>query len=438
MKFSRRCFLQSAGLGAAAAPLVPREVWGQTGAAPKRFIAFFSSNGTLIPGDTYASTGTGTNYQLGYMLDPLQPFKDRVLVLRGIDQAVGAADPGSAHGRGIGAFLTGRRLNGSWADGISLDQHIANRVGTTSKFRSLELGVAVNLRANARGSASFEDRMSYSGPGSPVAPEDDPLAVFKRVFSSLPGLGGNPGMVDVTFKRRKGVLDFVNRELSALSPRLGAEQRQKLDSHLSSLRQIEQQLQAPPPPEAGCVLPPQPNSLAPYATNSFPVVGKLQMDMLVAAMACDLTRVGSIMFSSSISDQTFPFAGIQNGSRGHHLLSHDPSNAYADLAKIKRWHAEQFLYLLQKMDAVKEGNGSMLDNSVVLWGSEIGLGDHSMKDMRFVLAGRAGGALQTGRRLVITGRHHNDLLISVLQAMGIQENTFGDPAYATGALTQIL
>jgi hypothetical protein len=263
---------------------------------------------------------------------------------------------------------------------------------------------------------------------------DDPTAVHKRLFASLVV---PPSDVDRLRLRRKSVLDVVNAELSSLNNKLSSENRTKLDQHLTSLRQIEQQLQVGNTNAPVCTAPGQPARLDPYAASNYPTIAKLQIDMMVGALACDLTRVASIMFSGSISNQTFPWLPLARPSRGHHDLSHDPSTAYADLALIKRWHSEQFLYLLQKMDAVKEGNGSMLDNSVILWGSEIGLGDHNVNDMRFVLAGGAGGHFKLGRNLVISGRPHNDLLVSVLQAMGVQENTFGDPGYVTGALSEL-
>jgi hypothetical protein len=423
--YSRRRFLTQLGLATAAAPLVPRTVWSQPASPPKRFIAFYSSNGTIVPG--YLSTGSGSTFDLGYMLAPLEPFKERLLVLRGLNQNL-VSDPGS-HARGLSAYLTGYDLatlpTGRWSQGISLDQHIANHVGTSTPFKSLELGVAVDLE-----SSTAEERMSYRGPGDPLPPIDDPMTTYSRLFASV---AGSATEAERQLARRASVMDFVREELTSLRGSVGAERRHRIDAHLTSLRQMEQQLQAAATTSA-CSTPGAPMRLDPYDANNYPTIGRLQIDMLVAAMACDLTRVGSIMFSGSISNQTFPWLGI---SQGHHGISHAGSGAYATLAEIKRWHTEQFLYLLQRLDSVSEDGGTLLDNTVVLWGSECGHGNHDMNDLRFVLAGSCGGYFRTGRRITFTNRAHADLLVTILQAMGIDEDDFGQPGRTTGAITEL-
>jgi hypothetical protein len=178
------------------------------------------------------------------------------------------------------------------------------------------------------------------------------------------------------------------------------------------------------------------------ANDSFPAIGKAQMDLLVMAMACDLTRVGTVQWERSVGDVRFTWLGAD---RGHHSLSHDP-DSMADsvemLTKINVWYAEQLAYLMTRMGSIKEGAGTMLDNTLILWCNELSRGNaHSHPDMPFVLAGGAGGAIKMGRLLRYGSTpsvHHNNLLVSIMNAMGLPDQTFGDPRYCTGPLAGLV
>jgi hypothetical protein len=181
------------------------------------------------------------------------------------------------------------------------------------------------------------------------------------------------------------------------------------------------------------------------ATPNMPAVGKLQMDLLAAALACDLTRVASLQWTSAEIDQSFPWLNLPDVL--HHRTSHaGDSDAAAQeaLTKINTWYAEQFRYLLERLASYKEGEGTLLDNTVVFWGIEVGKGNnHAHRDLPFLLAGSCGGALRTGRFVDhmaggASGHPHNNLLVSLANAMGLPDKTFGDPAHCTGPLAGLV
>jgi hypothetical protein len=324
----------------------------------------------------------------------------------------------------MGHMLTGTELidvGGGvyWGGGISVDQRVAQEIGGATRFPSLELGVEPDP-------ATVASRMSYLGPAQPVPPEPDPTRVFRRLFD---------GATAAERDQRKSVLDVVKDDYAALAPRLGAADRRKIEAHLDAVRAAEKSALAAPP--IACSAP----SIGRDDVRDVPAVGKDQMDMLVRALACDLTRVVTLQWSQAVSMTRMTWLGI---TTAHHDLSHmslaDPSVRDA-LARINRWYAAQFAYLLAAMKAVPEGAGTLLDHSLVVWCNELSLGQvHSRRGLPYVLAGACGGALKTGRflRYGPPAPPHNDLLISICHAMGVNVATFGNPAYCHGPLPGLL
>jgi len=262
---------------------------------------------------------------------------------------------------------------------------------------------------------------------------EDPVKAYARLFS---GSGLDPAALALLLKRRQSVLDHASGTLDKLAGTVGTEDRIRVQGHADAVRQIEKQLLAK---TAACT-PPNPSGTIDLSKNeNYEAVGKLQMDMIVAAVACDQTRVASMQFSHSVSMMTFPSLGI---SDGHHDLSHIGDNdgtAQGKLVQINNFYAKQFAYLLGKLDAVKESNGSLLDNSLVLWVNELAKGNvHSHNPLPVVMAGKCGGAIKTGRYLKLPqAQPHNNLLVSVANAMGVPMTTFGNPAYCTGPLAAL-
>jgi len=439
---SRRTLL-AAGAGGLAVPwleaLAPRAARADVPAYPKRFIVFFSPNGTVAKNWEPTWTGSTTDFQLSPILAPLEPHRRDIVVVQGVDQQGGGGD---GHQNGIGGMLTGAMLNpgrfsggaggsSGWASGISVDQRIARAVGQDTRFQSLELGVQV-------GAADNRGRMCYAGPDQPLPPEDDPARVFARVFADLTR---DPGELARVRAHRKSVLDRVAGRYQRLSARLGEGDRRKLEAHLAAIRDIETRLDIDPGARATCRAPSV--ALQPGAAglnDAFPAVGKLQMDLLVMALACDLTRVASLQWSRAVSQVRFSWLAI---AEGHHDLSHlgDENEVAQDkLMRINRWYAEQLAYLIAAMKAVPEGDGTLFDSSLILWCNELAKGNvHSRKDAAYVLAGRAGGAIKTGRYLRYDGNvPHNDLLVSLVNAMGVDDTTFGRPDWCTGPLPNLV
>jgi hypothetical protein len=444
-QLSRRALLRGTGSIAVGLPLLeimsPRgRAYAQAAAAPKRFVVFFSPDGTIKP--AWTPTGSGTTFTLSRILAPLEANRTHITILDGVDNVVATKGPGDDHMRGMGAMLTGIELlpgttmggagePSGLAGGISVDQEIANKIGTTTKFKSLELGVMSGSGGNVWAYTS------YTGANQPLPPDNNPANVFNRVFGPI---GANTTDLQRIQKERKSVLDAVKQGYTKLAPRLGADDKAKLDQHLTNIRDLESRITATAVVGQACVKPALP-TIDYKANANFPAVGKLQMDLLVMALACDLTRVGTLQWERSVGDIRFTWVDPAI-TRGHHDFSHDGDDNAATvelLTKINVWYTEQFNYLIEAMKKIPEGNGTMLDNTLILWCNELSRGNaHSHPDMPFVLAGHAGGALAGGQLLKFSGTvSHNNLLVSCLNLMDVPATTFGNPAYCTGRLTGV-
>ncbi|MCA9637866.1 MAG: DUF1552 domain-containing protein [Myxococcales bacterium] len=422
----RRDLLRSLGIGLVAAPFVdllarPRASRAAGGATALRLVVFFSPNGT-VPGHWTPEGGEADfTFPAGSILEPLTPVRDHLTIVGGLD-FFGADN----HEGGMAAMLTAKGGAGHESAGMSLDQFVAKELGASTRFASLELGVQTSAWGG-----NTQTRMSYSAPGQFVTPDDDPAHVYARLFGDFSG--GDEAAAKLK-ARRKRVVDLLVDEARDLRGRLGAEERPKLEAHLEALAQVEKGLAGG---GLGCALPDAPAALSPYDNDAFPDVGKVQMDLLLTALACDMTRVASIQFSHTVSPMVPSWLGI---AEGHHSLSHiDDSNVagVGQFVAAERWFAEQFAYLVDKLAATPEpgGEGSMLDNSLVLWAKEMGDSRaHVCKGVPFVLAGGAGGYLAPGRYLQYPGESHGRLLVSICQAMGLTNESFGDPAFGTGPL----
>jgi hypothetical protein len=436
---SRRRFLKGLGMS------VPAVAWPVLRASPvlaagppRRLVVLFTPNGTIL--DKFWPTGTSTSWTIpaGGILEPLARWKPKMNVLFGLHYKSADAGPGAAHQKGPVACLTGGHalqgnMNGGnnspsgYADRISVDQYIASRWGDVTRLRTVEAGVAVTPTGNRHA-------ISYLGPNQPVFAEPDPAKLFARVFGgfSPPAAGGAApdGTAMQLLAERKSILDYVNGDLQRLAARLPGEERVRLDRHVDSLRDLERQLSPTVVMGMGCA------PAAPMAPDDYPAVTKAQLDNIFQTLACDQSRLVHLIWNGETSQQTFPWLGINDP---HHTMSHvgDGDKAtMAKLTKVNTWYAEQVAYLVAKMDGLVESNGkTMLDNSLVIWTNGLGKGNnHTRQNIPYVLLGSAGGYFATGRYLQFNNAH-NDLLVSILNAMGLPaEKTFGDPAQCKGPL----
>lgn len=439
----RRTFLKTLGLGVAGAatlPLMPSLSRSATEDFPTRLVIVFSANGTIPwrwrpEGGEYDWTIPDDS-----ILTPLRPYRDDLLILDGIDMISARNGPGDGHQRGMGHMLTGTELGtgdftggggelAGYAGGISVDQYIAQHIHQGEMFDSLEFGIQC-------GRPTTWSRMCSKGYNQPVEPVQDPYTIYDRIFGAIEQSSAERAR---NLARRQSVLDFVRQDLRQVEKKASQNDRERLEQHLASIRELEQQLNTGNADGIACQAPDQGQRIDPSKEANFPQTGRLMTDMLVTSLACGLTRVASLQWSRSVSPVSHPWAGV---SGRHHDLSHEgDSNASAveSLVEINRWYAEQFAYLIEKMKQVPEGDGTLLDNSLVVWVNELGKGNsHTRNNVPYVIAGNGGGAWRNGRYLTFEDDPHNNFLVSLCRAMGVQTDTFGNPEYCTGALSGLV
>ncbi|MCA9580381.1 MAG: DUF1552 domain-containing protein [Myxococcales bacterium] len=435
LQLRRRHVLRGAGGLVLGLPFLEYGQPAKAATPPTRFVVFFTSNGCVY--DRWLPAGTETNFTLSESLSPLASHKDKLVVMKGLELKSATADiPGhNGHDVGMSNMLTAHPLvegpsgtgefsvviDGS-AGGISIDQAVANHIGGDTPFRSIELGV----EARHNPDQILAGVMSYRAPFEPNYPRNSPKSAFQEIFGAV---GVDVTELAAIRARRGSILDAVLEDYGALNKKLGAEDRKRLDAHATSLRAVELRLEKRDQALIGCDLPELRSAF------QYPEVGALQMELLVRALACDLTRVGSLQWSTAQSGTTFSWLGH---SIFHHQLSHDADtleNARDKLVEIHGWYAERFAELLSLMANTDDGDGSLLDHTVVLWCNELGNPwDHTYANAPFLLAGGGGGQLKGGRLFDASGRSHNDLFVSIQQMFGIESNTFGHPDFSTGPL----
>jgi hypothetical protein len=456
-RLTRRNVLQGLLAGTAAIPMLnASRAHGQSD-PPTRLVVFAQPNGTR--NTLFWPTGEPAALTFPEYTAPLSVMQDKLLFLKGIrhcpavvgDNGFNGGLNGSEHARGIGGLLTARPLGqgafksfmatSGWGSGISLDQHLAATLNPPTTFKTLELGVQVR-------DAEVRGRISYRDADQPIPPRESPADVFKALFgNAVTGADGDPAEADPVLEQlraeRRSVFDLSLREIDRLKLRLGADDKEKLDAHMTAIRDIEERLSAitPSAPVEGgnCSVPEGTWDVDIDADATLELTGQLQMDLAAAALACDQTRIITLQWNYAESEHYFPFLDL---SRNHHTISHDwQGDGFTEYGKIQLWFSQQFLYLMNKLESYNEGERSLLDNSVVFWGSEIGEStSHDLTLMPYVLAGSAGGRLRNG--IVDYGdakKDNNQLLVSLAQLMGATEVTsFGDPSGASGDLPDIL
>jgi hypothetical protein len=359
---------------------------------------------------------------------------------------------GSEHARGTGGMLTARPLNAGgefesfgnttsgWGSGQSIDQYLAEQLAPPTTFKSLQVGVHVR-------DTEVRARIAYSASNRPIPPREDPEDVYQALFGaampSVPG-GGNDPALERLWAQRKSVFDLTRAETNRVMQLVGSEDRAKLDAHLTAMREVEQRLVGTPgmpgpgpAPGASC----SPPTLAEVdlgVDDQYEQAGRLQMDLAAAALACDQTRILTFQWSYAESEHLFQFLGH---SGNHHVISHDFSSSGANFEAynaIQTWYAEQLAYFLGKLESYQEGDRTLLDNTLLLWATEIGEStQHDLTMMPYVLAGSAGGKIRAGRLLDFeqNRRDNNQMLVSIAHALGAADlQSFGDESGATGPL----
>jgi hypothetical protein len=399
------------------------------GPTAKRFVAVYTPGGTTP--SKFTPIGSETDFELGPILTPLAPLQNKLVVLQGLDMKCKKGEQDQA---GMVAWLTGREQDlpaGSYPDGpASIDQELGDVLGTPPLYQAVRWGTG---KGPSSGTPTFINTVSYRFENDAyklIQPDIDPSATFERLFGKP--IGASPW--------RKSVLDGVLERYRRLSEKLGSRDRRALEQHMERLRDLEKQM------DRACS-PPQPVDTTGYDPFTFdtpspttdeliPQVGKLMMDMLVAALSCDLTHVATLQWSDSYAGFTLPWL---------ELAGNEVQNCYEDncgyhepeMTKIYTWYATQHAYLLGEMDKIDRGGHSLLDESVVFFGSHVGYApQHTSTNMPFLLAGGGGGLVGNRYRDYGAngGRSHNDLLVSILDLFGDSQRTWGNPQFNTGPL----
>lgn len=429
---NRREFLLRSGISLAAAnmamglPSLARAA-GSDPAAKQRLVFVFSPNG-VIPQHFWPDE-VGEDFKLKRILEPLADLKNQVLTLHGLHNKI--RGDGDGHMRGMGCLLTGIELfpgdiqGGSdtpagWSQGISVDQHIKNCLQaderTRTRFGSLEFGVMVPDRADTW------TRMSYAGPNQPVAPIDNPYQMFDKLY----GATQNRELL-------ASVLDDLRGDFRKVKDMVASEDQKLLEEHLDMVRQVEKELQTELAsrengPAAGHAVPELPPNVD-EENDNIPTITRMQMDLMVNSFAADFARVATFQITNSVGQPRMRWLGIEEG---HHQLSHEPDSnaeAYEKLIKINTWYCEQVAYLAKRLADTPEpgGEGSMLDNTTIIWTNELGKGNsHTRNNIPFVMVG-GGLRYKMGRALDFKNAHHNRLLLSLCEAMGHPTEIFGKP-----------
>jgi hypothetical protein len=426
-------WLESLAIGAGAAPAA-------ASGPPRRLAFLYVPNGVNM--SAWTPKGDGTLTELPEILQPLDKFKDSINVLSGLalDKARANGDGPGDHARAMSAFLTGRQPRKTHgADikvGMSADQHVATAIGDSTRFPSLELGIEKGLNSgncDSGYSCAYSANLSWRSESTPNAKEVDPKAVFDRLFG-----GYDPKELAAARARRdlynKSILDFVNEDAKDLTKSLGSGDQKKLDEFLTSIRELEHRIEKAR--QVASTPPPKPNMEAPTGIpKEWQDHVHLMCDLMVLAFQTNLTRVVTFPIANDGSNKPYKMIDVPEG---HHDLSHhgNDSKKLEKIKKINTFHIEQVAYLLTKMKAVKEANNTtLLDNSMIVYGSGIGDGNAHNHDMLPVLlAGKGGGTIEGGRHLTFPKRTDTPLMnlfLALFERMGAPTKSFGD---STGVL----
>lgn len=420
----RRTFLR--GLGTALAlPWLDamREARAQT-SAPKRLLVYYVPNGIYMPAWTPAEVGA--DYALSPSLASLAPVKDDVTVISGLANRPGVPDGPGDHAAGTGSFLTCAHVlkteGANIQNGISMDQVAARAMVGQTPFPSLQLGVeggGSTGDCDFGYSCAYARNISWAGPATPLAKDVSPKSVFRRLFQGRDP-EANRAAQEKQRRYRLSVLDFVKEDARKLQAKLGKTDQQKLDEYMTGLRELEQRVES-------LDLQPTCATEPPVDSESFQARSLAMNDLIVTAFRCDLTRVVSFMLANALTNRVYDFLGV---SDGHHQISHHQGRSENTdrLVTIDTWEVSQFADLLRRMKAIPEGEGTLLDNTMALFSSELEDGDqHGHTNLPVLLAGKGGGALVSGRHLRLTQeRPLAELYISMLRIMGLQIENFGD------------
>jgi len=380
-------------------------------------------NGIIM--DRWTPTGEGAGFAFAPTMQALEPFRDRLVVLSGLAQVNGRAlgDGAGDHARAGATWLTGvhpKKTEGANIHaGVSVDQIAARELGKTTQLGSLEIGLESPTLAgdcDSGYSCAYTNTISWRSPTTPNPMEVNPRAVFERLFGD--GDSTDPAARLASLNEQRSILDYVSADVSRLKGGLGASDRGKLTEYLDAIRDIERRIQKAEEQSSTMQLPvmQRPGSIP----EEFDDHARLMMDLMVIAYQTDMTRIVSCMIAREGSNRSYRSIGVPDG---HHSVTHHQNDPVKieKTAKINHLHAQTFAYLLQKMQSTADGDGTLLDHSMILYGSSISDGNaHTHHDLPLVLAGGGCGQLKGGRHLRFPKETPmNNLLLTMLSKAGL-------------------
>ena len=404
---------------------------------PRRMAFVYVPNGVNMA--DWTPSAEGTEFEFPYILEPLEKHRHALQVLSGLahTKANPNGDGGGDHARASATFLTGAQARKTAAidirAGVSVDQIAAQQIGRLTRLPSLEVTCDRGQQAGSCDSGyscAYQFNMAWKNETVPLPPEVDPRLVFERLFSngSETEIEGNRQIRELN---NRSILDFVLEDARDLKSRLGATDRSKLEQYMSAVREIELRIE-----QASKFAATSPDYAKPSAIpQDYEQHIRVMYDLMALAFQTDTTRIATFMVAHDGSNRSYPFAGV---SDGHHDISHHGGNAEKKkkIAKINRFHVAQFAYFLEKLKSIPDGNGTLLDNSMIVYGSGISDGNaHAHDNLPVLLAGRGGGTLLPGRHV----RHAKDtpmtnLYLALLERMGTPVSRLGD---SSGVLSDL-
>ena len=414
--------------------MMPATALARAAATPvTRFCTVYVPNGIVMERWTPETDGTG--FAFTPTLKPLEPFRDHLLVLSGLDNTGARSRSGAsgAHAKPAGAFMTGIEPlpttgSSSLQLGISMDQIVANTLGQETPLPSLELGLEGADTVNGVGTCdvgfacAYQNRLAWGGPSTPLPVETNPRVVFDRLFGSIDST--DPAVRRARLRRQGSIIDSVLDKVDRLQGGLGQRDRAKLDEYLQSVREIERRLQNAEAQGRELPLVESPAGIP----VSYDEHARLMFDMQVLALQTDTTRVITFQIGREQSGATYPQIGV---SDSHHPISHHggDKNKIASLAKINAYHTTLFAYFLEQLASTSDGEGSLLDNVITLYGSAISEGNsHDIRNLPILLAGGGAGLVKGGRHVTYPEQTQRltNLQLTLLNKLGIPTEQFGD------------
>lgn len=419
------------GMGAAIAlPMLESmtPAFASTTKAPVRMAFMYVPNGMDMR--NWSPGYEGPLGELPKILKPLEPFKQDITLLGNLTHNSGRAllDGAGDHGRCCGSYLTGVQPRKSAVDikcGVSMDQLVANEIGKNTRFPSLELGLEDARQAgdcDSGYSCAYTNNLAWRSETQPLPPLLNPRAVFERLFGADAHLSPEARARQNRFRR--SILDFVSEDTQRLESNLGPTDRRKLDEYLTSIRDIEHQIDRAEKDNSQI----NPGMDKPYGVPAdFAEHFKLMTDMLTVAFRADLTRVSSFLVTREGSSRAYREIGI---SDGHHPVTHHRNDPVLmdKVAAINTYHMQQFAGFIEKLKSIKEGDGTLLDNCMIVYGAGLADGNrHSHEDLPTLIAGRGGNYIKSGRRIVYRRETPmSNLFLTMMDRMGVHVENFGD------------